>query len=76
MVFAVCMKHNSWRNDSLRVTCSCHDEAIWAEIRQADNLTAKFDKHTDLTEMKYILLVGIWDTFPKNTCTTTWKNVT
>jgi hypothetical protein len=63
MVFAVGMKHNSRRNDSLRVTCSCHDEAIWAEIRQADNLTAKADKHWDLTHMKYLLLVGIWETF-------------
>jgi len=75
MDVAVSMKYNSWRNDSLRVTCSCHDEAIWAEIRQVDNLTAKVDKHMDLTQMKYLLLVGILEIFSKNTCTTICKNV-
>jgi hypothetical protein len=36
MLLAVRVKHNSQMHDLLRITCSCHDEAIWAEMKQVN----------------------------------------
>jgi hypothetical protein len=41
MTLVVRMKHNSLTHDLLRFTCSCNDEAIWAEIKQANRLKVK-----------------------------------